>query len=144
MNERERQQPLRVWANRVVQQRLANFERELGRLERSPDADAIHDLRIASRRLRAALCHLEPCFPAQDVGRFRDSVRRLFTLLGEARDLDILMENLARDAARAGSPLAGLVKRLLAQRKEKLRRALPEARVLHRRVPAWRKRLELS
>lgn len=134
-------EPLKEWARRVVARRLAVLERELSRLERKPDPDAIHDLRVATRRLRAALRHLEPCFRAEEARGLRATARQLASLLGEARDLDILMKNLARDAARPGSPFAGLVARLRAQREDKLRRALPEASRLRGQLPGWKERL---
>lgn len=132
---------MQLWAQQVVRRRLAVFERELRRLERSPDPDAIHDVRVASRRLRAALRHLEPCFRKRHARSLRAAVRKLARMLGEARDLDILMENVARDAARRGSPLARLAARLRAQRAGRLKRALPEARWLRGLLPGWKKRL---
>jgi CHAD domain-containing protein len=132
---------MQIWALEVVRRRLAVFARELRRLERSPDPDAIHDVRVASRRLRAALRHLEPCFRKRDARSLRDAARKVARLLGEARDLDIMLENLARDAARKGSPLARLAVRLRTQRNERLRQALPEARWLRGLLPGWKERL---
>ncbi len=134
-------EPVQEWARRVVEQRLAILERQLGRLEQSPDPEAIHDLRVASRRLRAALRHLEPCFAAQEARGLCAAVRRLARLLGEARNLDIIRKNLGQDAARSGSPLAGLAVRLETQREDRLRRALPEARRLREQLPGWKQRL---
>jgi CHAD domain-containing protein len=129
------------WAEQVVRGRLADFVRELRRLERSPDPDAIHDVRVASRRLRAALRHLEPCFRKRDARSLRAAVRKLARLLGEARDLDILMANLPQKNARPGSPIPRLVSRLHAQREDKLKRALPEARWLRAVLPGFKERL---
>ncbi len=140
---RSQRQPLGVWARRVIRARMRRLERELGRLERSPHADAIHDVRVANRRVRAALRHLEPCFRAGRAERLGLVLRRVARLLGGIRDLDILMENLAADAARPGSPLAALFKGLKVRRDEKLARALPEARLLRLRLPAWRERLDV-
>ncbi len=134
-------QSLRVWARGVANARIRRLEQELGRLERLPDADTIHDVRVAGRRLRAALRHLEPCFRAHEAERLRLAVRRLARMLGELRDLDILVESLAADAARPRSPLAMLVERLKARRQKRLARALPEARLLRRRLPGWLRRL---
>jgi CHAD domain-containing protein len=130
-----------LWAEQVVRRRLALFVRELRRLERSPDPDAIHNVRVASRRLRAALRHLEPCFRKRDARSLRAAVRKLARLLGEARDLDILMANLPRRKARRGSPLPRLLSRLRAQRQSKLKRALPEARWLRAVLPRFKERL---
>lgn len=130
-----------LWAEQVVRGRLAVLVRELRRLERSPNPDAIHDVRVASRRLRAALLHLEPCFRKRDARSLRAAVRKLARLLGEARDLDILMASLPQKNARPGSPIPRLVSRLRAQRQDKLKRALPEARWLRAVLPGFKERL---
>lgn len=140
---RSQRQSLSVWARRVIRTRIRRLERDLGRLERSPNAGAIHDVRVANRRVRAALRHLEPCFRAGRAERLCMALRRVARLLGDIRDLDILMENLAADAARPGSPLGRLVRGLQVRRQEKLDRALPEARLLRLRLPAWRERLDV-
>lgn len=53
-----------------------------------PGIDEIHDLRVSSRRLRAAIDHLEPFLGPEPVRRLRRPVRRLTRLLGELRNLD--------------------------------------------------------
>lgn len=131
---------LATWARRVVRARLARLGRELARLDRKPDPDAIHDVRVASRRLRAALRHLAPCFPAAGAGKTRDEVRVLARLLGEARDLDILVENLTA-SGNAARGVRGLVPGLRSERHDKVRRALPVARRLRARLPALARQL---
>ena len=101
---RKRRQSLEVWARSVIRTRIGRLARALGLLERRPTPETIHLVRVSGRRLRAALRHLEPCFRASEVERLRAAVRRMARLLGEARDLDVLMENLNRDSARPGSP----------------------------------------
>lgn len=140
---RKRRQSLQVWARSVIRMRIRRLERALGLLERSPSPESIHFVRVSGRRLRAALRHLEPCFRADHVQQLRTSVRRAGSLLGEVRDLDILMENLSRDAARRGSPLALLMERLKDRRQRRLEGALPLARRLRLRLPGWRRRLEV-
>jgi CHAD domain-containing protein len=60
------------------------------------DPDAIHDMRVASRRLRTAMQTFRQCFGH---GRFRDHYRCITQLadsLGEVRDRDVLIEELER------------------------------------------------
>ncbi len=130
-----------VWAEQVLRRRLAVFMRELRRLERSADADTVHDLRVASRRLRAALRHLEPCFSKRQARSLRAAIRKLARLLGEARDLDILIASLPDGNSGKSSPLARVGTRLRTQRQDKLKRALPEARWLRAVLPGWKERL---
>jgi CHAD domain-containing protein len=53
------------------------------------DIERVHDMRVATRRLRAALEIFEPCFPATAYGRTLTEVKRLADALGERRDRDV-------------------------------------------------------
>lgn len=139
---KRRRQTLRVWARDVVQARLRILERELGRLESVPGAETIHTTRVAGRRLRAALRHLEPCFMAQEAEGLRLEVRRVAGLLGQIRDLDILVENVSVDARKKHSPLFMLVQRLTARRQSILKRSIPEAHKLRAHLVRWHDRLK--
>lgn len=65
---------------------------ELLRLRRevlqSSDLEAIHDLRVASRRLRAALELFEPWLPPKKAAPLKKSFRKLTRELGGLRNLD--------------------------------------------------------
>jgi CHAD domain-containing protein len=132
---------LREWSARVVLQRLAKLEQELVRLETRPDADSIHDSRVAGRRLRAALRHVEDEFRRGDAERLREEVARVAGMLGEIRDLDILMESLAPEARRPRSPFQTLLASLARRRARILQRVAPAAQVLGRRLLWWQGRL---
>jgi CHAD domain-containing protein len=139
--EKRRQEPLQTWARESVEARLTRLEKELGRLVETPNPDTIHDARVAGRRLRATLRHVGSCLPPHEADKLRSEVGGVGRMLGEVRDLDILMENMAADARRPSSPFAGLVRRMQVQRERVLHRALPEALALRGRLPAWRGRL---
>jgi CHAD domain-containing protein len=53
------------------------------------DIERVHDMRVATRRLRAALEIFEPCFPAKAHGQALTEVKRLADALGERRDRDV-------------------------------------------------------
>jgi CHAD domain-containing protein len=53
------------------------------------DIERVHDMRVATRRLRAALEIFEPCFPAKQYGEALGEVKRLADALGERRDRDV-------------------------------------------------------
>jgi inorganic triphosphatase YgiF len=59
------------------------------------DPLALHQARVAVRRLRSALTLFKPMLEEADVTRFQDELRWLAKLLGEARDLDVLVERTA-------------------------------------------------
>lgn len=65
---------------------------EFGRLRTvvlgQQDTDSIHDLRVASRRLRAALELLSPLIPTKTVKMFSRELRRVIRVLGAVRNLD--------------------------------------------------------
>ena len=71
--------------------------------DRNFDAERVHDMRVATRRLRAALEILEPCF---DAGLFRPALRdvkRLADALGARRDPDVQLEELEKIEAALGA-----------------------------------------
>jgi CHAD domain-containing protein len=79
------------------------------------DIDALHDMRVASRRLRAALEFFGPCFPRHECTRALREIKRLAEVLGARRDIDVQIQWLRGYAeARTGAERAavlGLVSR---------------------------------
>jgi CHAD domain-containing protein len=98
------------------------FEHSAGVLDLD-DVERVHDMRVATRRLRAALEIFEPCFPAKQHRKSLKRVKALAGALGQRRDLDVeieLLENLAPEVSEADRPaLAGLIE----ERRAKQRRA---------------------
>lgn len=77
---------------RVVAVRAAEvFEHCDGVLDRG-DIEKLHDMRVATRRLRAALEVFEPCFPAKRHRKALKRVKELADALGERRDRDVEIE----------------------------------------------------
>jgi CHAD domain-containing protein len=58
------------------------------------DIERVHDMRVTTRRLRAALEIFEPCFPAGPYRQALDDVKRLADALGERRDRDVAIASL--------------------------------------------------
>ena len=58
------------------------------------DVEAIHDLRVGTRRLRAALSVYEHAFPPRQFQRVEKAMSALTDALGPARDTDVLIEHL--------------------------------------------------
>jgi len=78
------------------------------------DADVIHDLRVASRRLREAMRLLAPVYGGRRLRRWRGHVRDLTSAFGPVRDADVFIEALAgirpalgKSGQRAAAFLAG-------------------------------------
>jgi len=62
----------------------------LGPAVRRDEADAVHQMRVAARRLRAALQAFPAVLPRQATAHLRDELRWLGQVLGTARDLEVL------------------------------------------------------
>jgi CHAD domain-containing protein len=58
--------------------------------------EAIHQTRVATRRLRAALRIFAPLFEAEPAGRLQDELTWFAAELGEVRDREVLRSRLAR------------------------------------------------
>ena len=67
------------------------------------DSEGVHDVRVASRRLRAAMDVAVECFPAAWYRPLHRTAKEITGALGEVRDRDVLVEALSaeRDAAPA-------------------------------------------
>jgi CHAD domain-containing protein len=60
------------------------------------DIERVHDMRVATRRLRAALEIFAPCFPKAEHRRVLKEVKRLADTLGERRDPDVAIASFER------------------------------------------------
>jgi len=58
------------------------------------DIEGVHDMRVATRRLRAAMEIFAPCFPRKRHRKALREVRDLADLLGTRRDPDVMIERL--------------------------------------------------
>jgi len=75
--------------------------------------DAVHRMRVASRRLRSSLATFRPLFRGARARRLRDELQWLGTVLGPVRDVEVMRVHLHEAAARAGdTDLAGVLAQL--------------------------------
>lgn len=74
---------------RIVASALGHMLANMGPAERG-DVEGIHQIRVAVRRLRAALMLFKPHLHPRTVTRFDDELRRVGRLFGVARDWDVL------------------------------------------------------
>jgi CHAD domain-containing protein len=72
------------WMERVL--------KELENVRESPDADAVHDLRVAIRRCRSVATVFEEIDPDPTWQEMRQVPRKLFRRLGELRDAQVMGE----------------------------------------------------
>jgi CHAD domain-containing protein len=76
-------------AARIVSVRGTELEEHSRGVLDTGDIERVHDMRVATRRLRAALEVFEPCFPGKPYRRALGDVKRLADALGERRDRDV-------------------------------------------------------
>jgi CHAD domain-containing protein len=107
------------------------------------DIERVHDMRVATRRLRAALEIFEPCFPAGQLEEALREVKEVADALGERRDADVTMaalERFADELVASDRPgIASLMAELRAEQAEANARL--EAFVQPRRLAALSERL---
>jgi CHAD domain-containing protein len=95
------------------------------------DAEAVHKMRVATRRLRSTLRTFAPLLDASegDLDRLHDEIKWLTGLLGEVRDGDVMAERLASLLAAEPpelviGPVPARITQLLAAHTEDARRRL--------------------
>ena len=137
-------EPFADAAARVVEVRAAEvFEHSEGVLDMG-EIEPLHDMRVATRRLRAALEVFEPCFPRK---RHRNALKRVKALadaLGERRDRDVAIEFLAGFEGEASetdrAAIAALIERLRAEQRQANEELAPY--VASKRLKRLRRRLD--
>ncbi len=87
------------------------------------DIEPLHDMRVATRRLRAALEVFEPCFPAKRHRKALKRVKALADALGERRDRDVSIEFLEGFADEAPEADRTAVQALIERLRDEQRRA---------------------
>lgn len=107
------------------------------------DVERVHDMRVATRRLRAALEVFAPAFPLKRHRKALKRVKKLADALGERRDLDVeieLLEGLAPEIAEADrASLEALIEELRGQQNEANQALAPYVR--RKRLKKLRRRL---
>jgi CHAD domain-containing protein len=107
------------------------------------DIERVHDMRVATRRLRAALEVFEPCFPAPQHEEALTEVKAVADALGERRDADVAIAALERFAAGLAAPdrpgVASLIEQIRTEQADANARL--EAFVQPRRLAALSERL---
>jgi CHAD domain-containing protein len=106
---------------------LRLFRHEAG-VRIGEDPEAVHQARVASRRIRSTLRTFSSLLDEEWTDRLRDDLKWLADLLGEVRDTDVLLErfseHLAALPAADAKPGRRLLERLATQRDQARRRLL--------------------
>ena len=91
-------EPYAAAGARIVRVRADElFEHADGVLD-TDDIERVHDMRVASRRLRAVLEIFAPCFPRDEFKAVLRDVKQIADALGERRDPDVHIHAMSRFA----------------------------------------------
>ncbi len=116
------EQPYGDGAALIVDVRTAELaEHSVGVLDTS-DIERLHNMRVATRRLRAALEVFEPCFPRKPFRAALREVKALANALGERRDRDVAIASLRSFEATIAAPdrpgVSSLIDHLTTEQRE--------------------------
>lgn len=138
------EEPFALAAARVVEVRAAEvFEHSEGVLDLR-DIEPLHAMRVATRRLRAAMEIFKPCFPRKRFKAALKEVKAIADALGERRDPDVSIRDLQAFTAELGQADRAGVETLIESLQEEQRLANEELRryLDARRLSALRAQLE--
>ncbi len=123
-------------ANRLLRQ----VAFQVSRSTRSRDPEAVHELRVAIRRLTQALVVFKPCFPAKEVKKVRRRLGKIMALAGDVRNCDIAVRLLAKSRIEFAVALRSKAQ---TQRKEAERDLITALRrwIVRKSSSKWRARL---
>lgn len=115
----------------IVQSCLRHFRLNEPLVASDMNAVALHQARVAMRRLRSALTLFRPVLADSDLPRLRSELRWFTDQLGDARNLDVI---LATRPEQGGRPDPALRRQLSVQRKQAYRRV--QRALAERRLPS--------
>lgn len=99
-----RSQPSRQIIARYLGRHLRRLVRAMGGVQAAKDPEAVHQTRVACRRLRAGLRLFEMEIGRKRTRRWRRGIRKLAQTLGSARDLDVQIQSTLVLMAQTGDP----------------------------------------
>lgn len=88
------------------------------------DVEAVHDARVAARRMRSALAAFEPWLPQRIDDRLRKQLRGLGRILGPVRDLDVSLIYVHHHAEAVAPAAEGPLRRHLEHERDQARRTM--------------------
>jgi len=119
----------RRFASQTLLKHLVALAAQIRGVREAKDIEAVHQMRVASRRMRSALGLLDGCVTKKKLRTWLRQIKRVTKSLGAARDVDVQIEAVSKylDGLRAagGSAHRAGVERLrlrLRQRRERLQR----------------------
>jgi exopolyphosphatase/guanosine-5'-triphosphate,3'-diphosphate pyrophosphatase len=116
--------PAAVAARRLVEQRIGAVARLVKRTERSTDPEAIHQLRVATRRASAAVEAFALWMEPGPRDRLQRRLKRIRRAAGRVRDCDVQLSSLDQIDQAAGEARKELLRRLVRWTRQQREEAL--------------------
>ena len=119
--------PLDQCARRIIVVRMEEMMSFKEGSIQGDDIEFVHDIRVASRRLRAAMRNFGKCFSGKKFHKRLRAVETITETVGGVRDMDVLIDRFERDLASLDEEDRAGVVRLIHQlrtRREKARRPM--------------------
>ena len=110
-------EPYRRAGGRIVRARADELFAAAENVLDTRDIERVHDMRVASRRLRAVLEIFAPCFPAAEFKSVLRDVKQLADALGARRDPDVHIDALAAFARAVVPAQRAGVRQLVAEQR---------------------------
>lgn len=109
-----------LFGAKALLKRLQDVAKEVDGVRKADDIERIHDMRVATRRVRSALPLFKKCLPGKSSKKWNKEMKRVTQALGTARDTDVqidslqgLLDNLTDPSCRPG------IRRLLLRLQQK-------------------------
>ena len=133
---------LRRHAAQLAANRLRRLAYAVGRAAKSADSDAVHDLRVAIRRLAQCLRVFEQFFPRDRTRKIRRALKQMVDLASEVRDRDVALVLVSKAKI---APKSELPRRLADDRRSAQRALVTELKqwIRGNLSRKWRSALEL-
>ncbi len=112
----DREIPFAIAAASVVEVRMDELVEHSAAVLDTNEIEGVHAMRVATRRLRAALEVFDSCFPSEDRKAALKEVKTIADALGERRDRDVTIAALEQFSETLAAPdrpgVASLVEQL--------------------------------
>jgi CHAD domain-containing protein len=81
-----------LFGAKALLKRLQDVAKEIDGVRKADDIERIHDMRVATRRVRSAMPLFEKCLPGKSSKKWNREMKRVTQALGTARDADVQID----------------------------------------------------
>ena len=113
---------LETWAREIIVDYFQQMMSYKDGAKDGRDIKFVHDMRVTSRRLRAAMDNFADCFPQKSFRKHYKKVKAITRTMGAVRDLDVLIERFQKSLGTFSemeqASIRGLISHLQHEREE--------------------------